>query len=139
VARRPPRLGAGPPYNGVRWLACDVGAEGAAEVLTECFCGAAAVIHLAWQIQLSHDRALLRRPNVHGSAQVVRAVIAAGVSTLVYASSIGAYAPSSKDRFVTESWPATKNPGSAYSEDKAAVEALLDGVERDNPALAWSG
>jgi UDP-glucose 4-epimerase len=135
VARRPPSAGSGPPYDGVRWLACDVGAEGATEVLTECFRGAAAVIHLAWQIQPSHDRELLRRTNVHGSAQVVRAVVAAGVPALVYASSIGTYAPAAEDQRVSESWPATGIPGSGYSEDKAAVEAMLDDVERDEPTL----
>ena len=135
VARRPPPPDAGPPYGDVRWLACDIGAEGASGALTECFRGAAAVIHLAWQIQPSHDRALLRRTNVHGSAQVVRAAVAAGVPSLVYASSVGSYAPAPDGRYVTESWPATGIPGSGYSEDKAAVEAMLDGVERDHPEV----
>jgi nucleoside-diphosphate-sugar epimerase len=135
VARRPPAGDAGAPYDRMAWLACDIGQEGATATLASCFRGAAAVIHLAWQIQPSHDRALLRRTNVTGTEQVVRAAVEAGVPTVVYASSVGAYAPGPNDSFVDETWPVTGIPGSGYSEDKAAVEALLDRVERDHPAL----
>src|SRR5690606_26198321 len=54
---------------------------------------------------------------------------------LVYASSVGSYAPGPKDRFVDESWPATGVPGSTYSRHKALVEAMLNRLERDRPAL----
>src|SRR5205807_1887859 len=56
----------------------------------------------------------------------------AGVATLVYASSIGAYAPG-PDRRVDESWPTTGLGSSFYSRHKAAVERILDGFQRRHP------
>jgi nucleoside-diphosphate-sugar epimerase len=135
IARRLPPAGAGEPYDGVRWTACDVGADAAVDELTAAFAGAAAVVHLAWQIQPSHDPDRLHRTNVTGSANVVQAVLRAGVPALVYASSVGAYAPGPKDRFVDEDWPTTGVPGSGYSAHKAAVERLLDALEVDQPEL----
>ncbi|MGI5240796.1 NAD-dependent epimerase/dehydratase family protein [Dactylosporangium sp. CA-139066] len=126
VARRPPD---GPEYAGVEWHACDVGAPDAAEALTTVFGGADAVVHLAWQIQPSHDRAALRRTNVDGSRAVVTAAVRAGVGALVAASSVGVYAPGPKDRLVGEDWLATGVAASSYSRDKVAMERLLDGVE----------
>jgi nucleoside-diphosphate-sugar epimerase len=135
VVRRPPAPTAGPPYDGVEWHAQDIGAPDAAARLGEVFAGAAAVVHLAWQIQPSHDRAVLRRTNVGGSHAVIDGVVRAGVPALVYASSVGAYAPGPKDRLVDEGWPVTGVPESSYSRDKAAVEALLDRAEADHPGL----
>jgi nucleoside-diphosphate-sugar epimerase len=135
VARRLPRADAGPPYDGVDWRRIDVSAPDADARLLDAFTGAAAVIHLAWQIQPSHDRARIRRTNVEGSRAVARGAAAAGVPALVVASSVGAYAAGPKDRRVGEDWPVTGIPSSTYSRDKARVEALLDGVERAAPAL----
>jgi len=135
VARRVPPASAGPPYSDVRWRSIDVAAPAAVTDLAECFTGAAAVIHLAWQIQPSHDRARIRRANVHGTSNVAEATVRAGVPALVVASSVGAYAPGPKDRYVGEDWPVTGIPGSSYSRDKADVEALLNQVERRHPQL----
>lgn len=135
VARRPPPAGSGAPYDAVAWASCDVGEAAAGPRLADAFAGADAVVHLAWQIQPSHQPALLRRTNVEGTQHVVDAVVSAGVPALVYASSMGAYAPAPKDRFVDESWPTTGVPRSSYSEDKAAVESLLDRTEREHPDL----
>ncbi len=132
VVRRPPGPDAGPPYDGVAWHACDVGAPDAAEQLRALFTGADAVVHLAWQIQPSHDQAVLHRTNVDGSRHVFQALGAAGVPALVYASSVGVYAPGPKDRFVDESWPRTGVPTSSYSRDKAEVEDLLDAFQADH-------
>jgi nucleoside-diphosphate-sugar epimerase len=135
VARRPPGPGAGPPYDAVQWHAQDIGAPDAPARLAEVFRGAAAVVHLAWQIQPSHDPRVLHRTNVTGSRAVLDAVVRAGVPALVYASSVGAYAPGPKDRFVDESWPTTGVPESSYSRHKAEVERLLDRAEADHPDL----
>jgi nucleoside-diphosphate-sugar epimerase len=135
VARRPPGPAAGPPYSGVEWHACDIGAPDAGRRLAEVFAGADAVVHLAWQIQPSHDQAALHRTNVGGSQAVIDAVIRAGVPSLVYASSVGAYAPGPKDRFVDETWPTTGVPESSYSRDKAKVEELLSRAEMAHPEL----
>ncbi|WBB78046.1 NAD-dependent epimerase/dehydratase family protein [Micromonospora sp. WMMD882] len=135
VARRLPAPTAGAPYDGVAWHSCDVGEAGAVDRLTGVFAGADAVVHLAWQIQPSHDQEVLRRTNVGGSRAVVEAVLRAGVPALAYASSVGAYAPGPKDRPVSERWPTTGVPGSSYSQHKAQVEELLDGVERQHDEL----
>ncbi|MBX7269550.1 NAD-dependent epimerase/dehydratase family protein [Micromonospora sp. Llam7] len=135
VARRLPHAGTGEPYDGARWYSCDIGLAGAADELAGVFAGADAVVHLAWQIQPSHDRHVLRRTNVGGSRAVIDAVLRARVPALVYASSVGTYAPGPKDLPISERWPTTGVPGSSYSRDKAAVEEMLDGIERSHPAL----
>ena len=135
VARRVPGGAPGEPYDGVEWHAVDVGADGAVGALTDVFAGAGAVIHLAWQIQPSHDRTAIRATNVTGTAHVAQAAVRASVPALVVASSVGAYAPGPKDERVGEDWPVTGVPWSSYSRDKADVEALLDNVEDDHPQL----
>jgi UDP-glucose 4-epimerase len=95
--------------------------------------GADAVVHLAWLIQPSRDTRVTRRANVDGSARVFRAVREAGVPSLVYASSVGAYSSGPKDRRVDESWPTNGIPTSFYSRQKAEVERLLDRFERESP------
>jgi UDP-glucose 4-epimerase len=113
------------------WRAADVSRS----ALRPLFSGADAVVHLAWLIQPGRDRRLTRAVNVDGSARVFRAAAAAGVPTLVYASSIGAYAPGPKDRRVDESWPTTGVQSSFYSRDKAEVERLLDRFEDEHPGV----
>jgi nucleoside-diphosphate-sugar epimerase len=135
VARRMPGPDAGQPYDSVEWHSCDIGAPGAADQLAAIFAGAGAVVHLAWQIQPSHDQRTLRRTNVDGSRAVFEGVLSAEVPALVYASSVGAYAAGPKDQPVSERWPVTGVPRSSYSEHKAEVEALLDEVERERPGL----
>jgi UDP-glucose 4-epimerase len=98
------------------------------------FQGADAVVHLAWLIQPGRDKQRLHEVNVDGSARVFSAAAAAGVGTLVYASSVGAYAPGPKDRRVDESWPTTGIESSFYSRHKAEVERLLDRFEDEHPA-----
>jgi UDP-glucose 4-epimerase len=97
--------------------------------------GADAVIHLAWLIQPSRDERTTYAVNVQGSARVFDAAARARVGALVYASSVGAYAPGPKDRAVDESWPTTGIRTSFYSRHKAEVERLLDVFEREHPAV----
>ena len=98
------------------------------------FRGADAVCHLAWLIQPSRDRRLLRAVNVDGSRRVFDAVAAAGVPALVHASSIGVYSPGPKTP-VDESWPRDGIPGAWYSQHKAETERLLDALEAEQPQL----
>jgi UDP-glucose 4-epimerase len=120
IARRLPRT---------RFVAADVVRDN----LVEHFRGADAVVHLAWLIQPSRDRALTHGVNVGGSRRVFEAATAAGVPRLVYASSVGAYSPGPKDRRVDERWPTKGIPTSFYSRDKAEVERLLDAFEAQHP------
>jgi UDP-glucose 4-epimerase len=125
VARRLPSLQA----EKTEWVAADV----ASADLVQIFRGAVAVVHLAWLIQPSRDRNLLWRINVDGSTRVFRAVAEAAVSTLVYASSVGAYSPGPKDRKVDESWPTSGTRTNEYARQKAEVERRLDRFEREHP------
>jgi UDP-glucose 4-epimerase len=115
----------------VEWAGADV----AADPLVPLFAGADAVVHLAWAIQPSRDEAVTERINVEGSRRVFDAVARAGVGTLVYASSVGAYSPGPKERPVEESWPVDGIPTSFYSRHKAAVESILDAFERREPEV----
>ncbi|HEX5565610.1 MAG TPA: NAD-dependent epimerase/dehydratase family protein [Streptomyces sp.] len=146
VARRTP---AWTPAR-TEWASADIsgGSEGAGEDggeragqaaeerLTDLFRGADAVVHLAWLLQPMHDPLATWRTNVLGTARVLRAVAAAEVPALVYASSVGAYSPGPKRRAVDESWPTHGGrPDAAYCREKAYVERLLDGFERDHPEI----
>ncbi|MGZ6643311.1 MAG: NAD-dependent epimerase/dehydratase family protein [Solirubrobacteraceae bacterium] len=128
AARRPPDR-----WESVKtvWRAVDV----AADPLEPVLAGADVVVHLAWLIQPSRDREQTRAVNVGGSRRVMEAVAAAGVPSLVYASSVGAYSPGPKDRRVDETWPTGGVPSSFYSRDKAEVEWLLDVFEREHPDI----
>jgi UDP-glucose 4-epimerase len=97
--------------------------------------GADAVVHLAWKIQPSRDLAALRKTNVHGSGRVFEAVAAAGVPSLVYASSVGVYSAGPKDRQVDESWRRDGITTSFYGRHKAEVEHLLDRFEEEHPEI----
>jgi UDP-glucose 4-epimerase len=127
LARRLPDLD----FPKVEWRRADISSSD----LRPHFEGAEAVIHLAWLIQPSRDLQTLRATNLEGSARVFQAVADARVPALVYASSVGAYAPGPKDRKVDESWPTTGIATSFYSRHKAEVERLLDQFEADHPEV----
>ena len=127
IARRQPKLA----FERTRWVCADITRDD----LVEAFRGADVVVHLAWLIQPSHDRDETRTVNVEGSRRVFAAAAAAGVPSLVHASSVGAYSPGPKDRLVDESWPTNGIPTSFYSRDKSDVERILDDFERAHPAM----
>lgn len=118
VARRAP----GRALDRARFVPADVCEDDLAPI----FEGADAVVHLAWLIQPGRDETVTGRVNIEGSRRVFRAVVAAKVPALIYASSVGAYSPGPKDRFVDESWPTGGISTSFYSRHKAAVERELD-------------
>ena len=124
IARRSPSTS----LPKVDWATADVSAD----ALEPHFRGAAAVVSLAWRIQPSRRLDEVWRTNVHGSTRVFDAAARAGVRTLLYASSVGAYSPAPKDRRVDESWPTNGVPTSFYSCHKAEVERRLDRFERDH-------
>ena len=127
IARRLPGLS----VPRTTWVSADV----VCDDLVTAFRGVDAVVHLAWLIQPSRDRAATRSVNVGGSRRVFEAAAAADVRTLVHASSVGAYSPGPKDRAVDESWPTGGIRTSFYSRDKSDVEAILDGFEAAHPDM----
>ena len=128
LARRAPGMG----FPKTQWANVDVSR---ATDLADRFAGADAVVHLAWLIQPGRDLATLHATNVEGSRRVFQAAVDAEVPALVYASSVGAYAPGPKDRAVDESWPTTGLETSTYARHKAEVERILDRIEEEAPAL----
>jgi UDP-glucose 4-epimerase len=127
IARRIPRQH----FPKTEWRSADI----ARSPLRPLFQHADAIVHLAWLIQPGRDKQRLYEVNVEGSARVFRAAAAARVPALVYASSVGAYAPGPKDRGVDESWPTTGIQSSFYSRHKAEVERLLDRFESEHPDM----
>ena len=112
-----------------RFVAADV----AADDLVSHFRGATAIVHLAWLFQPTHRPLVTWRANVGGSARVLEAASAAGVESVVYASSVGAYSPGSGA--VDEAWPTHSLPTAAYGREKAYVERLLDVFEARHPEV----
>ncbi|MDP9404835.1 MAG: NAD-dependent epimerase/dehydratase family protein [Actinomycetota bacterium] len=125
ICRRPPRER--------RAKASFVAADVASSELVHHFRGADAVVHLAWLFQPTHSPLLTWRANAVGSIRVFAAAAEAGITTLVYASSVGAYSPGGKDQFVDESWPTHSVPTAAYGREKAYVERALDAFEARHP------
>lgn len=110
---------------GVEWRRADVESAD----LTRLFDGVDAVVHLAWRIQPSRDLNALWLTNVLGSARVFEAAAAAGVRSLVVASSVGVYSAGPRDERVSESWPRDGVPTSFYARHKAELERRLDAIE----------
>lgn len=127
LARRPAHL----QIPKTTWVQADV----ASGDLTRVFVGSDAVVHLAWLIAPSRNERITRAVNVEGSRRVFEAAARAGVPTLVYASSVGAYSRGPKDRAVDESWPTGGISTSFYSRHKAEVEGILDAFSRENPGV----
>src|SRR5689334_15409876 len=76
------------------------------DTLRDAFAGADVVVHLAFAVTGAANRDTLRSINVDGTANAVRAAVAAGASRFVHASSVAAYGfhpdnPVGMD----ESWP----------------------------------
>ncbi|MHA7208483.1 NAD-dependent epimerase/dehydratase family protein [Arthrobacter sp. MDT1-65] len=123
------------PYDGVDWHALDVGTDEGREALTVALAGVDAVVHLAWAIQPNRDEAAMRRTNVTGTANALRAAAGAGVGHFVCASSVAAYSPAEKGDRKDESWPTGGVRSSQYSRQKADQERLLDAFEQEHPEI----
>jgi nucleoside-diphosphate-sugar epimerase len=130
LCRRAPALD--PPFDRVSWREIDLTSLLAGEELRRAFAGVDAVVHLAWAIQPVRHEQLMQRVNVGGTNTVLDAVVDAEVPHLVYASSLGVYAPGGRCP-VTEEWPATGQRSSAYSRHKVTVERTLDRFEKQHP------
>ena len=115
--------------------ALDVRSPAVAEVLR----GADALVHLAFVVTERRPRAELFDINVGGSRNVITSAIAAGVSTIVYSSSVAAYGvvPGHAEP-MNEDEPRTRQDDFPYAAAKYDVEALLDELEPRHPGVAIS-
>lgn len=104
--------------------------------------GCDAVIHLAFVVMRGalgarrHDRSWVRDINVNGSINVFESAARQGARHLIHLSSAAVYGawPDHPPR-IPEHHPHRPQPGFSYAEDKAAVEAWLDGFEARTPNL----
>ncbi|WP_174187933.1 NAD-dependent epimerase/dehydratase family protein [Nocardia barduliensis] len=134
ISRRAPDL-AHEPYSVARWIARDLGTDDAVEPLRAACAGADVLVHLAWAIHPRRGDPPMRRTNLVGTENVLRAVAETAVPHLVVASSCAAYTPAERWRRVSEGWQTSGVPGSAYSIAKAELETRLDRFEADHPEI----
>jgi UDP-glucose 4-epimerase len=89
--------------------------------------GVDVVVHLAFLIMGSLDQT--QRVNIEGSRNVFEATVAAGVTRLVYASSVAAYGfHADNPPLLTEDVPPRGTDRHYYSAQKAELEGVLDSV-----------
>jgi UDP-glucose 4-epimerase len=88
--------------------------------------GCDAVVHSAWAIHPMRRPTATWETNVAGTRNVLRCVIDANVGSMIYLSSVGAYAPRVGDAPVDEHWPIVGLAHLAYAREKAVIEGLLD-------------
>src|SRR4051812_17296510 len=119
----------------VQWHSLDLAEPDCIAPLTGLIRDVDAVVHLAWQIQPSHDEAQLAQVNLGGTHHVLSACDHAGVGHVVHASSVGAYSPGPKQP-VSEAWPTHGVPSSSYSRHKAGAERMLDSFQESRPGVA---
>lgn len=94
------------------------------------------VVHLAFVLNPIHNRRLMHDIDVNGTANVLRAVAAAGVRKLIVASSATAYgAHPDNAEWLPETAPIRGNREFAYSSDKADVEALCAKFAKEHPGV----
>ncbi len=86
--------------------------------------GADSVVHLAFAMH--GRRRISDAVNLDGSRNVFEEAVRSGATTLCYASSIGAYGAPNGHTPLDESAPPRGVAGDHYSEQKAAVERLLE-------------
>ena len=99
--------------------------------------GVEAVAHLAFRLRTGHDAESARSVNVDGTAQLLAACQAAGVSRLLYLSSTTVYGARAGDpRPYTEDSPVRPVRGFEYAGHKAATERMLQAFAAKNPKTA---
>jgi UDP-glucose 4-epimerase len=96
-----------------------------------------ALVHLAFVVTEVRPRDELWSVNVGGSANAFNAAATAGLTQVVYSSSIAAYGvvPGHPEP-ITEDTPRVHQESFAYASAKFEVEAWLDRFELDHPGIA---
>jgi nucleoside-diphosphate-sugar epimerase len=104
--------------QGIEVVTGDMGDEASLRTAVE---GIDTIVHLASK-NIDHDGSGYTEVNVEGTRRLCRAAVAAGVSRVVYVSSVGVYGHGTR-RDAGESTPV--RPDSPFSRSKAAAEAIL--------------
>lgn len=99
--------------------------------LTRRFEGMDTVVHLAFLISRYRPKELYEGINIEGSKNVCRAALDAGVTQIVYASSVAAYGlVRSHPVPIVEDSPRVHQPDFSYNDAKWRVEDFMDAFER---------
>ena len=99
--------------------------------------GCDALVHLAFVIAQQRPRGLVDSINVGGSKNVFNAAAAAGIKTVVYASSVAAYGVVPGHPLpIVEETPRKLQEGFPYSAAKYRVEEFLDTFEADHADIS---
>jgi nucleoside-diphosphate-sugar epimerase len=99
------------------------------------------VVHLAYMVEPSRDRARMREVNITGTERILAAVVAAGVPRVVVSSSATVYGPWPEHAVpCTEEVPLRPPPRFTYAAHKGEVEAMLTTFAAARPeiAVAWT-
>lgn len=94
--------------------------------------GADVVIHCAFVVEEPRDKSVAHRVNVDGSARLLRAADAAGVSVCVMTSSVNAYGPRGGPEVIDESASIGAGPEHYYLHHKALMEEDIRQWRRDS-------
>ncbi len=104
--------------------------------LVRLFEGVDTVVHLAFLIARYRPKELYEGINIEGSKNVCRAAVAAGVSQLVYASSVAVYGLVRDHPVpIVEDSPRVHQPDFSYNDAKWRVEDFMDTFEQEHPGL----
>ncbi len=102
--------------------------------LRQLFEGIDTIVHLAFLIARYRPKELYESINIEGSKNVCRAALAAGVTQLVYASSVAAYGlVRSHPVPIVEDSPRVHQPDFSYNDAKWRVEHFMDEFEQQHP------
>lgn len=100
------------------------------------FEGVDTVVHLAFLINRTQSRELYQAINVEGSKNVFRSAVEAGVSQIIYSSSVAAYGLVRDHPVpILEDTPRVHQPDFSYNDAKFQVEDFLDGFELRHPEV----
>ena len=107
-----------------------------ADGLLRLFEGVDTVVHLAFLISRYRPKELYEGINIEGSKNVFRAAARAGVTQVVYASSVAVYGLVRTHPIpIVEDSPRVHQPDFSYNDAKWRVEAFLDEFEPQHPQL----
>lgn len=96
-----------------------------------------ALVHLAFIMRPLHDRRRMRAINVEGTRAVLEAAARAGLSQVVFISSVAVYGAHPDNPIpLTEGCPLRPNPDYPYALDKAEADALTQDFAARHPAVA---
>ncbi|MSQ31766.1 MAG: NAD-dependent epimerase/dehydratase family protein [Dehalococcoidia bacterium] len=99
--------------------------------------GVDSIVHLAFLLNTTRDRAISRRVNLDGTINVINESAAAGLSHIFFASSSTVYgAYSDNPSHLSETDAIRPNQGFTYSEDKAELERIIEKFSKENSRIA---